>query len=140
MSSTMLITENDVLISSATGKPVLVRDSSKLSQDINEFFTVEVQPSGFGAGINELIGLVEADSTAFTVTVYQNIYGGMTQFISLQNKDRRIPRSNVEAIASFNNVQVEADPTDPTKFYFTINVITKSGQAMQVDKTFVAKV
>jgi hypothetical protein len=130
MSITLKIHDGDVVISAASGRPATISDRQKLKQDIREFFTVNVQPNGFGSGLDELVGIMLSDPTAMVSIAYQNISEGLLRFAALQRDNGDIIRPDTELIQSFNNLRVEADNTDPTKFYFTVNIITRSGESM----------
>jgi len=130
MSTTLKIHDGDVVISSASGRPLTVSDRSKLKQDIREFFTVNIQPNGFGAGLDELVGIMISDPTAMVSIAYQNVSEGLSRFAALQRENGDIIRPDIELIQSFNGLRVEADTTDPTKFYFSVNIITRSGESM----------
>lgn len=128
MSMTLKITQGDITISSATGKPITISDSSKLSQDITEFFGVDIQPSGFGAGIEKLIGLVQLSEDVFVTMTERQIRSGLQQFILLQNSNLNIPRPTKEKIAKVTGIFVQRNPSDPTAYYFRVNFVTQDGQ------------
>lgn len=135
MSMTLKVVDGDVLVSSSSGRPITIKDNAKLKQDIKEFFEVYVLPNGFGAGIEELVGIVQFDRSAFVTVAQQNIAEGLRRFIALQGENASIPRPNSELVYSFNNLIVESDTTDPTKFYFTVNILTKAGEPFQYSQT-----
>ncbi len=117
----------DIIVSSATGRPILVSAQTKLKQDIKEFFEVAVTPTGFGAGLTELIGMVQLDPDAFVSSAYGAIVQGLQAFKALQRADTVTPRTNEELLSSFDNIQVVQDPADPTKFIFTANIYSVAG-------------
>lgn len=127
MAQTLKITNGDVVINSATGKPNMVADGIKLRQDLAEFFTVNVQPSGFGAGIEQLIGVVEISPAIFVSATDRQIREGMDIFKSLQQSETQIPRPPEEKILTLSYLQVEQDPTNPTQYYFRANILTEKG-------------
>ena len=124
----MKVYQGDIMVSSATGKPILITDSVKLSQDISEFFTVDVQPNGFGAGIEKLIGLVQLSEDIFVTMTERQIKDGLAQFIALQKANSNIPRSTKERIVRVTGILIQRDPSDPTAFYFRVNFVTQDGQ------------
>lgn len=133
MAQTFKIRDGDILMNSSTGKCIMVTGTDKLKQDLNEFFTVHIQPSGFGAGIEQLIGIVPISSEIFAGLADRQIRDGILELRNLQRSDATIPRTTDERILGVTNVQVEADHQDPTKYFFRVNVLTESGKPVSVD-------
>lgn len=129
MSYTLKISNGDVVNNKASGRPDTVSDAIKLRQDIIEFFNIQVLPNGFGAGLDQLIGLTEIGAQVYTSMADRQIRDGLQEFISLQKSDSRIPRLPEERIVNITGLLIEQDPTDPTKYVFTVNFITEDGQA-----------
>jgi hypothetical protein len=132
MSKTFKIESGDVSLSSATGRPITIQNESKLKQDIQEFFSIEVLPNGFGSGLEQLIGIVEINQAAFAGIAARQISDGMTEYINLQKSEPRIQRSIEERVIGFNNFSVEVSPNDPTKFIFRINIKSAAGRSTPV--------
>lgn len=128
MSNTFKIYNGDVVHSAINGRPTLITEGKKIRQDLTEFFTIYVQPNGFGAGIEELVGIVESSQEAFQGLVYKQISDGLVVFLELQAAENKIFRNPNERIISFSNIRVERDHTDYTKFMFKVNAITASGE------------
>lgn len=124
------------MINAANGRPTLISGAPKLSQDIKEFFTIEIIPNGFGAGIEQLVGVVEVSPQMFASVTDTQIRNGLATFISLIRKDPRIPRIAAEKIIGASNIQVSADPQDPTKIYFSVNILTENGLNTQFENVF----
>lgn len=135
MSQTFKITNGDVVISAVSGKPSLVSDSQKLRQDLSEFFTVNMQPSGFGAGLDQLIGIVESSSDLYISLAYRYITNGIANFIRLQKSDTRIPRSSLESISKLGYINIQQDSVDKTTFRFVSSIITVSNDTVQLTGT-----
>lgn len=127
MSQTLLISNGDVVMSSANGRPITLTGRNKLSQDVQEFFTVAVQANGFGAGIEELVGTVDISTDILVSIADKQITDGLDVFQSLQQSDLRIPRTTDEKIFSITDLHVDVDSQDPTKFYFRANINTEAG-------------
>lgn len=127
MSSTLRVTSGDIIVSSSTGRPILVSGQNKLRQDIKEFFEISVTATGFGSGLSDLIGLVQLDQDAFVSSAYGAIVQGLQAFRALQRADFTTPRTNEELLSSFDGIKVVQDPTDPTKFIFTANIYSVAG-------------
>lgn len=127
MSQTFKVQLGDVIINGANGRPTMVVDDIKLRQDVTEFFTIEVLPNGFGAGLEQLIGVVEVSSDVFVSLADQQIRSGFDTFKSLQGEDARIPRSSGEKLFNVTYLTVEKDPSDPTRYWFRTNLVTEKG-------------
>lgn len=136
MAQTFRIDSGDIMINAANGRPTLISGAPKLSQDIKEFFTIEIIPNGFGAGIEQLVGVVEVSPQMFASVTDTQIRNGLATFISLIRKDPRIPRIAAEKIIGASNIQVSADPQDPTKIYFSVNILTENGLNTQFENVF----
>jgi hypothetical protein len=138
MAQTLKVVNGDVVVSSATGRPTLISGSPKLSQDIYEFFTVDVQPNGFGAGLEQLIGIVEVSPDMFMSMGDRQIREGFVRFLGLINNNPKIGRTPSEQIANITNITFSVDNTDPTRFYFNANIVTRNGVNIPVDTVFEA--
>jgi hypothetical protein len=131
MALTYSIKNGDIMVSAANGRPVTISGMAKTSQDISEFFTVDIQPNGFGAGIEQLIGVLSSGSS-LTGVVDRQIIDGINDLIRLQRVNAAIPRTNDELIIGVTDVQTIQDTSDATKYYFTANVVTASGKVYPV--------
>lgn len=132
MADTIKVVDGDIQISSASGRPSVVTGSMKLSQDIKEFFEVDVQPNGFGAGIERLVGLIQLSDDLFVTLVERQIKDGMDRFIYAQNANPNTPRTDAERIVNVTGVMIQRDPSDQTTFYFRANLITKDGKQQSI--------
>lgn len=128
MARTFKVQNGDIMVSAANGRPTLVEGIEKLRQDIVEFFTVSITPTGFGAGLEQLIGLISMGSHAFTSIADKQIRDGIVEFRKLQRSNTNIPRTPDERIVGVTGVQVEQDSEDPTKYFFRANIVTESGK------------
>lgn len=113
----------------------MVADGIKLRQDINEFFTINVQPNGFGAGIEQLIGLLELGQDTFTTMADRQIRDGIISLIRLQQSDQRITRTPAETVVGVSGILIDKDPADPTKIYFRVNFNTADGRQFSIGNT-----
>lgn len=136
MASTFKMDDGDITINAANGRPTLISGAAKTSQDIKEFFTIEILPNGFGAGIEQLVAIVEVSANMFVSVIDTQIRDGLAVFIGLIRNDPRIPRIAAERIIGASNIQVSVDPLDPTKFYFSVNILTENGLSTQFTNIF----
>lgn len=136
MSTTFKISAGDITINNITGRPNTISDEQKLRQDISEFFTIYIQPNGFGAGLEQLIGVVEVSPAMFTSLAHKQIADGFNVFKFLQQSEPRIPRVVGERIAKISYLAVEADPSDPTRYFFRANIVTEKGIELPFTNVF----
>jgi hypothetical protein len=139
MSQTFQIFKGDIITSSSNGRPILTQDAQKLRQDVQEFFTVDVQPNGWGAGIEQLVGIVELSTDVFVSIADKQMRDGLDVFKALQNSELRIPRSLSERILSITGLQVDVSPTDPTTFFFRVNINTEGGPQIPLVQPIIGK-
>lgn len=131
MAQTFKIENGDIVVSNVTGRPVTISGSDKLLQDITEFFEVEILPNGFGAGIEQLIGVLSFGGDAvFTSLADRQIRDGISEFRALQRSNSKIVRDPIERVVGVQGVQVAQDLQDPTKYYFRANIVTESGKVL----------
>ena len=131
MAITFKVYDGDVVINPSSGRPSTITGLDKLRQDIYEFLSVQVLPSGFGAGLDDLVGMVSISSTMMTSLISRQIYQGIDAFILLQSSDVT-PRSSDERVTGVSNVIVKVDTTDPTQYYVSLNVLTESGKTLPI--------
>lgn len=128
MSKTLRIINGDVDFARSSGRPSTITGRVKLKQDLQEFFSVNVQPNGFGSGIEQLIGIVEVSPGSFVSLADAQVRDGVTSLIALQRSDARISRSSDELLLGMNLFIMSQDPVDPTRFSFKANFITQDGR------------
>jgi hypothetical protein len=126
LAQTFKIIDGDFVENQATGRFSLISGRSKLSQDITEFFEVDIQPNGFGAGIEQLVGLVDESSMIISVADRQ-IRDGLRSFINLIRTNPAVQRQANERIIGISNIVISVDSTDQTKYYFSANIMTEGG-------------
>lgn len=132
MAQTFKMVNGDMAVSDATGRPTLVSGAIKLNQDIKEFFTVDILPNGFGSGLEQLIGIVEASPDMFMSMGDRQIRDGLVRFINLIRGNTLIARTPAEIIVNVTNIMFSVDNTDPTKFYFNANFVTQNGAIIPI--------
>jgi hypothetical protein len=132
MAQTFKVVNGDIVISGATGRPTFVSGAIKLSQDIKEFFTVDILPNGFGSGLEQLIGIVESSPDMFMSMGDRQIREGLLKFVNLIRGNTRIARTPAEIIINVTNIMFSVDNTDPTKFYFNANFVTQNGASIPI--------
>jgi len=132
MAQTFKVVDGDIVISNATGRPTFVSGAIKLSQDIKEFFTVDILPNGFGSGLEQLIGVVESSPDMFMSMGDRQIREGLLKFVNLIRGNTLIARTPAEIIVNVTNIMFSVDNTDPTKFYFNANFVTQNGATIPV--------
>lgn len=124
MSITYLIQNGDIKIA-PSGRPNTIADGPKLKQDLVCDFTTQTRTNGFGAGLEDLVGIVPGDPMIFTLTADQHLKQSLLVMKALQAS---VPRPDAERIASVDAVYVVQDDTDPRVYRYFVSVTTRQGQ------------
>lgn len=136
MATSIKVVNGDISINTSSGRPTIISGTAKLKQDLNEFFNVDIMPSGFGCGLERLIGTLESGQGMLGL-LDRYITDGIAEFMNIQQSDTT-PRTPSELISSVNGIQSSVDPADPTRFYFKINIVTQDGASFPY-ATFIGK-
>lgn len=140
MTKTFKIVDGDVSFSSATGRPFSVQDSAKLSQDLNENFLIEQQPTGVGADLDGMIALI-GDSFSLRAELAKRVNGSIEALQELQDIIQRSSRSKAEKASRVVaiNVMPVANPAtgqvDATRYAFRVDIISESGERETITGT-----
>jgi hypothetical protein len=126
MANTIKVVKGDMQISSASGRPVIISGATKLKQELQEFLSIVILPSGFGSGLEQLVGLVPYGDV-MTGLIDRQIRDGIAEFINIQQADSDTYRSPDEMVVGVSSILVQQDPQDPTQFYFKAAILTQSG-------------
>lgn len=132
MSTTFLIVNGDVVISSANGQPIEIADQDKLRQDLQENFTIEKRPNGFGAGLEELIGFVPDSEITFRVSVFDALQESIESMKNLQEEFNANVRPTNERISKIGYLNVTVGENDPTSFSIRVDVTTVDGDTITI--------
>lgn len=123
MSSTIKIENGDWAINKINGRPLLVSDNKALEQNLSEFLSIDTQPNGFGAGLDQLIGLIPYGDAIVANFIDSKIADGLTIFVMLQQSEHRIIRSSVEMLSDkFRSITLQLP--DQTSYYVKIWIQT----------------
>jgi len=152
MTQTFKMFQGDVIIDVRTGRPTLIADKDKLSQDLGENLNIETQPNGFGASLDSMVGLV-GDPLALRAELSRRVRTSVRAMQTLQQRYHRGARPANERIADIANISVaqvvgkdttdalppsgltgNITPTDlttgqvsKTAFGFKVDVLTEAG-------------
>ena len=132
MSRTFQIVNGDVVISSQSGQPIEIVDRPKLSQDLQELFTIEQKADGFGAGIEELVGFVAQNDITFRVAVFEALTNAIERMKNLQQRFNADARPTSELIAKIGYLNVQVFQNDGTAFSIRVDVTTVDGNTVTV--------
>jgi len=136
MSSTLMIKNGDVVVSSATGRPVTISGLPLLKQHLTEMLSINTLPNGFGAGIPSLVGLVPDNSGVVPLVVDQNIRSSVNAMIQLQNNgvtDNYLDTEKVSSVAALQVAQVSGVPTD---YAYKLDIASVAGATVTRSGTF----
>ncbi len=132
MSTTLKIFNGDVVIGNVTGRPVSLSKKDKLTQDTTELLTISVQPSGFGSGLDDLIGLIPLDQITASGLIYIHVNNSLEAWKKLQRIDKRIPRDSEEKYHHMTNLKVEQDSSDKSKYFLRLNIVSEAGLPISI--------
>jgi hypothetical protein len=130
MTTTIKIVNGDWVIDRRTGRPVTVADGEKLRQDVRENLTIARQPNGFGAGLEDIVGVVE-DPFVIRSLIQQRIRESTNTMQRLQDRTQRGQRPANERIQRIEKLDVY--PTTigggnvKTGFAFSLQVRSEAG-------------
>jgi hypothetical protein len=130
MSKTFLIRNGDVVMSSASGQPIEIADNAKLKQDLQENFTIAKRPSGFGAGLEELVGFAPDNELEFKVDIFEALEESIEAMKSLQQEFNFNARPNDELISSVGYLNVDLLAGSKTDYLIRIDVNTVDGDTI----------
>lgn len=137
MTTTFKIVDGDVVLDRRSGRPVLLADKEKLRQDIGEALSVETQPSGFGAGLIEIVG---STMTAFALQAEigrraQSAIRAMQILQQQRHWDQRPDDERILGIAQISSNRVTDQKTgdlSKTDFVFKVDVVTVAGSTVSI--------
>lgn len=130
-----MLSDGDIVISAATGRPVLVSDAQKLSQDIRENLDSEPQANGTGAGLDGIIGLVD-DQFALRAELFRRISDSLGALRLVQEGAQRSDRTTAERfsrIARLSVVPVRAGGQSSTDAVAGAGSLSKTNFAYRLD-------
>lgn len=111
----------------------MVIDRNKLSQDLGEASTVEVQPNGFGFGLDDLVASI-VDPVTLRTDLSRKIRDGVDAMKRLQDQFQRSQRPDSERISRLSRVDVFALLPDgatqsaKTSYGFRYEIVTAAGE------------
>lgn len=130
MTSTIQVANGDWVLDKRVGRPVLISGRTKLEQDVLENLSIATQANGFGAGLDDIIGL-DVDPAGFKIQVQQNIRNSVTAIQQLQDRFQSAQRTPQELIASIAQLSVSAvnvgGGNDKTGFSFQLRIRPVAG-------------
>ncbi|APU88896.1 hypothetical protein Rctr197k_077 [Virus Rctr197k] len=107
MSRTFQVTNGDWVLDRRVGRPVMVSGRAKLQQDIREDLSIATQPNGFGAGLDDLVGL-DIDPAGFKIEVQRRVRDSVTALQRLQDRYLSSQRSAQERVAGISKLTVSS--------------------------------
>lgn len=138
MSRTMQVVNGDWVLDRRTGRPVTVSGRDKLRQDIGESLTVATQPTGFGAGLDALIGQ-DVDPAGFRIEVQRAIRDAVRALQRLQDRYLSDQRPANERVAGVSTLSVGlvnlGGGTARTGYSFRVSVRPVAGDAVTLAGT-----
>lgn len=105
MTSTFRIVDGDVAISQANGRPLLLTDKAKLTQDVRENLDSESRPNGTGAGLEGVISLL-GDTFSLRAEISRRLNDSFAALKRVQDSIQRVDRTSAERVARVAQVVV----------------------------------
>ena len=131
----MQVTNGDWVVDVRTGRPTMVTGRAKLVQDINENLTIGTQANGFGAGLENTIGL-DVDPAGFRIEVQRRVRASISTLQRLQDRYLRNERAGSERVGGIMSLSVgEANiggGTSRTGYSFKLRIRPVSGEVVVV--------
>jgi len=122
MSETLKVTNGDIVFTKESGTLSLVSDRQKLSQDLLNILSVEINPDiGWGAGLQSLIGQVPHNQNFAKLLITQRIADAVGSLQDFQNLRPGITPDS-ERIREVRNIFVRR--VNATDYLFTLEVLT----------------
>lgn len=128
------------MIPRSTGRVELLGDRAKLRQDTQQFLTQRRNRDGFGASLDDLVG-IPTDPFTLRAQLSSRIRGSVRAFQSLQDRFHFGVRTPAERLFSITNLRVgqatQDGQTSRTSFAFRLDVVSVAGQTTPVGGTLV---
>lgn len=135
MTSTLKIVNNDISRLFNNSGYTYVEGNDKVKQDVKMLFTTDIRPvSGFGTGLDGLVGAVSSDPhEAFAqypiaLEFQTRVRSGLVRMRSLQRKFQFSARTPQELIFDFSAAEVWLEPSDPREYRWRVDIITVDNQ------------
>lgn len=143
MTSTFKIVRGDVVIDRTTGRPVQVENREKLRQDVAQLLTQRPNSDGFGAGLDDLIG-IPTDPYTIRAQISRNIRASVRVMQQLQDQfhyTKRTKEERLQTIASLTvgESQQNGQPARTT-FAFRLSVLSVAGFEVPVTGQLVTSI
>jgi hypothetical protein len=139
VSTTLLIQDGDWVINPANGRPITISDRDKLRQDLREGLSIAIQPNGFGAGLDDLMGR-PTGVFQFRIEVQRRIRGFVLALQRIQDQFLPAQRPNTERIQAISsllvqNVDLGAGAPAKTGYMFQLKVRPVQGTNVSIGAT-----
>jgi hypothetical protein len=130
MTSTFKVVRGDVVIDRTTGRPVQIEGRVKLRQDVAQLLTQQPNAEGFGAGLDDLIG-IPSDPFSIRAQISRNIRASIRAMQQLQDRFHFTARTDQERLQSIASLTVGEAQQDGqvarTTFAFRLSVRSVAG-------------
>jgi hypothetical protein len=132
MAITLQIIDGDIVVGAHTGQAKTIQGRDATRQHIAENMSIEVQPSGFGAGVDQLVGTVAVDPMTLQLLFSERVRNSFVIMRALQKATPDIPRATNEVIFGTRAIQIVQQPSDQRNYVYEIAVLTEAGLALLV--------
>lgn len=147
MALTFKITNGDVVLNTSSGKPVMLgndlneniasKAKDKASQDLGGALSINRIRSGAGAGISELVGVMqEVGFISTKVLLQRQITNMFSSLIRLQSIRSGV-RPNNERFSNITLFKITQNPYNGTLYNFRLDISTVGGGTIVKSGTIV---
>jgi len=132
MTATAQVVDGDIVISEATGRPVLIRDTVKLRQDVRQAIDE--------SGLEQLIGRV-TNQYALRGLVASRLSAIFLELARIQQNVQFSERTLAEQYAGLSRIDVfpktlpGSSTLDPTSISFRVSVVSRRGEPLEIADT-----
>jgi len=126
MTKTFQIASGDWVIDRSTGRPKTISDTEKLKQDVKECLSIARQSNGFGAGLEDIVGIVAEPIVAQSM-ITRSVNASMTSMRDLQYSNQYADRTLKERIERVAALSVTARGEDKVSYLFRVDVVSEDG-------------
>jgi hypothetical protein len=129
VSKTLKIANGDMVLSAASGQPVMVSGGAKLKQDLGEMLAVDELPDGFGAGLRQVMGsLSDDDDRSVPLLAQRHLRKATERLVQLQRGGA--VRPDAERVASLTSLNVVRADGSKTDYKFSAAFRTVAGDTL----------
>ena len=118
--------KNGDLVLAGSGRPRLLADNEKLSQDLMQMLGQSPDVEGFGAGLDQLIGM-DGDPFGLSASISGRIYDSVSAYQEIQQRYQLGARTSEEMLSYIARLVVSLSERGKTTFNFRFDAVSVAG-------------